>query len=187
MATFSRQISQSTDDVNGQAATNTTSTLIYQEAANTYGGYRFQNVTIPPGSTITSATLSVYVQNASYDTPNMEFYCQAADNPGTFTNDEDWFTATRSWTTNKATWTGTDIGTGWKTTANFAAALQEVIDRSGWASGNAIVVGTKALSGCVMRIRAWDYDSGASATSLNVTYTEPSGGKAALYYAMMAG
>lgn len=187
MATFQASISQSTDDVYGQAAGNTTSTLIYQEGANVYGGYRFQNVTIPAGSTLIAATLSVYVHNANYDSPNIEFYCQAADDPGTFSADEDWFTG-RSWTTNKATWNATDIGTGWKTTADFAAALQEVIDRGGWASGNAIVIGTKGLTGTSMRIRTWDYDSGASAPVLNVTYTPPAGGgKPHIYYAMMSG
>jgi hypothetical protein len=190
MATFQAQVSQSSDDVAGQNAGNVTSTLIYQDAGivGQYGGYRFQNVTIPTGSTITAASLDVYVQNTSYDSPNLELYCQAADNPDTFTDGEDWFTATRSWTTAKGTWNATDIGTGWKTTADFAAALQEVIDRPGWTSGNAVVVGTKSLSGCVLRLRTYDNTTGGIGTNaayFNVTYTPPASAKPAIYYAMM--
>jgi hypothetical protein len=189
MATFSAAVSQSADDVSGQNTGNVSSTLIYQDAAAPqYGGYRFQNVTIPAGSAITAATLDVYVQNASYDSPNLEIYCQAADNPGAFSDGEDWFTGTRSWTTGKGTWTGTDIGTGWKTTADFAAALQEVIDRGGWSSGNAVVVGTKSLSGCSLRIRTYDNTSdglGNSAAVLNVTYTTGAAARPAVYYALM--
>jgi hypothetical protein len=190
MATFQAQVNQSSDDVTGQNAGNVSSSLLYQDGTvPQYAGYRFQNVTIPPGSTITAATLDVYVQNTSYDSPNLELYCQAADNPDTFTDGEDWFTATRSWTTGKGTWNATDTGTGWKTTADFAAALQEVIDRPGWTSGNAVVVGTKSLTGCLMRIRSYDNTTnglGVDAAYLNVTYTPPASAKPAIYYAMMA-
>src|SRR5690606_32668137 len=59
----------------------------------------------------------------------------------------------------------------------FAAALQEVIDRPGWSSGNAImvIIVGRTTPNAMFRCVAYEGSSSAAA-SLHVEYTEPSGG-----------
>lgn len=112
-------------------------------------GFRFQNVTIPTGATIASATLEFFANGAGTASFSVDLTAQDADSPSTFTTSSN----------NISSRTRTSAQTLWSTgsvsysegqsivSPNFASTIQEVIDRGGWASGNALVVITTPNSG----------------------------------------
>lgn len=105
---------------------------------------RFTGVTIPQAATITSATFSMR-GNATYNaSPNVvKFHvsCQAADNAGALsTAAGDLNSTNRPRTTADTAWTQTSVTGGSRSSVDITAAVQEVINRAGWVSGNALVV-----------------------------------------------
>jgi hypothetical protein len=135
-------------------------------------GFVYQDVTIPPGSTITSCVMDVYLPNASYDDPNLIIQMEAADTVSTFGSNN--YNMDRPLTTSYVIWNQSSIGTGWIQTPDFASVLQDVIDRPGWASGNDISVIMTSLSGCNVRINAYDNGNSTQA-ALSVVYSEGGG------------
>lgn len=135
-----------------------------------WGGLRFNSVTIPQGTTILSATVEFYVTSTTYDDPKFNIHGQAADNAGTFTataHDID----TRSRTTSYTTWSADGIGTGWITGPDITAAIQEIVNRGGWASGNSLVLILKPYDAATKEFRWKSYDSGdGAAAKLHVKY-----------------
>lgn len=118
-------------------------------------GYtRFTNVQIPTGSTITNAILR-FTSNGNYssNTVNAKISAVAADNPSaptTYSGAED---ATR--TTASVNWDSIGAWTTDNTydSPDISNVIQEIINRSGWAQGNAMLVYTE--------------DNGSTATASN--------------------
>lgn len=112
-------------------------------------GFRFQNVNIPAGATITSATLEVFSNSGGDTSFSVDLTAQDADNPATFATTANNLTsrpitsAQTLWSTGLVTYT---VGQS-LVSPNFASSIQEVIDRGGWASGNSLVVLTTFNSG----------------------------------------
>ncbi len=134
-------------------------------------GLRFTGVSIPKGATITNAYVQFQVDEATTSAANLTVAGQAADNATTFT------TATGNLSTRQKTAaTAAWAPTGWSTvgartaaqrTPNLSAVVQEIVNRSGWASGNALAV---LLTGTGTRT-AEAYESGAaSAPVLHIEY-----------------
>ncbi|MCZ2112805.1 MAG: hypothetical protein LC131_02960, partial [Anaerolineae bacterium] len=172
------QVSASNDDAIENRSNGNVSRTGNIEISSTYNpaGVRFQNVTIPKNATIDSATLNVYVSSSSIDEPNLYIYGQAVDNAGEFlnaTND----ISSRTKTTAKTTWyvASPGTGTGSKTSPDIKAVIQEIVNRAGWASGNALVLIFVDISGSNFRFRSWDIDT-ATAAKLTVNYTVSGGG-----------
>ncbi len=110
-------------------------------------GLRFTNITIPKGALITNAYLKFTVDatNKNTDPCNLLIFAQSADNPLTFdpsvnfnissrprlTDSVAWNIAAGSWTT--VGQSGTD-----QTSSNIARLVQQLVNRSGWATGNAM-------------------------------------------------
>lgn len=136
-----------------------------------YGGLRFQDVTIPAGSTINSATLDIYVYGASFDDPDLDIHLQAIDDAPTLDAASNYL-STRPLTSAKTQWTASSVGTGVKTSPSFAAAVAEVIDRVGWASGQSILAVLKHRGGG--EVRFYSYDNGSLYASITIDYTPPS-------------
>ncbi len=139
-------------------------------------GLRFPGVSIPKGATITNAYVQFQVDEATTSAANLTVAGQAADNATTFT------TATGNLSTRQKTAaTAAWAPTGWSTvgartaaqrTPNLSAVVQEIVNRSGWASGNALAV---LLTGTGTRT-AEAYESGAaSAPVLHIEYSSGSG------------
>ena len=129
-----------------------------------WGGLRFNGVTIPQGTTILTATLEFYITSATYDDVYFDIHAEAADNPGTFAataHDID----SRSRTTAYTTWSVDGIGTGWVTGPDIAAAIQEIVNRGGWASGNSLVLILKPYDAAMKEFRWRSYDSGDGAAA----------------------
>lgn len=143
---------------------------------------RFTNVTIPQGATINSADFSMRA-NATYNaSPNVvKFHasCQAHDNaPAIGTSGsgaDDLGSNNRTRTTADTAWTQTSVTGSTRYTASITGAVQEVINRAGWVSGNALLVHIDTHADTTQG--EWqDYDSfnGVGATDgpkLDIDYT----------------
>lgn len=107
-----------------------------------YGiGVRFTGVTIPAGAEISSAYLVVTSDgNYDMDTVSSEIRAEDASNPTAFVSVADF--RGRDMTSAVTTWMGISH---WYSDREYYSpdisdVLQEVIDRSGWASGNAMII-----------------------------------------------
>ena len=186
MATFSTTIAASADDARQDVSTVVlTGANITIDTATRYGGLRFQSVTIPQASTINTATISITVPSLSFDDPDVTIWAQAIDDAAAFTTGSNDISG-RTPTTATVTWTASSIGTGAKTSPSLVSVIQEIINRAGWASGNAIALILKGNSTSPFRFNAQD-SGGADYATLNITYTVPATGvtRQAMYYARL--
>ena len=176
MTNFSATITTSADDAQEAGGTVTLDGGALNANSTTgYSAFRFLNVTIPPGSTINTASLNVYVTSGSFDDPDVTIYAEDTDDAATFTTASNNISS-RTPTTANTVWNVGSISTGVKTSPDFAAVIQEIVNRGGWSSGNdlaLIYVGNDASS--LMRVRAYDAGGGDYAT-LNIDYTAGGGG-----------
>lgn len=137
--------------------------------------FRYLNVTIPNGATITSATLTLRATNTPAAYPATTLSLDAADNATAPTSGAGWTSRVR--TTANAAWTPTAWAFGvFYTSPSFAAAVQEVVNRPGWASGNALLVlwdtAVAGWGGVVNNLQASDYSGNPTlAAVLDITYT----------------
>lgn len=171
MTLFSATIVASADDAQEAAGTVTIDGgALNANNATGYIGLRFQNVTIPAGATINTATMDVYLVSGSFDDPDVTIYGHDTDDAGAFTTSSNDISG-RTATTATASWDASGLGTGVKTTPDFASVIQEIVDRGGWASGQDIVIILKGDdAGTLLRIRAYDSGSGDYAT-IDIDYT----------------
>jgi hypothetical protein len=103
-------------------------------------GLRFQSLTIPPGSTITSAHIEFERDETETGVAALTIHGQAADNPATFSSTG--FNITnRSTTSSSVAWNPPewDSGSERHFTPDLTTIVQELADRGGWASGNSMV------------------------------------------------
>jgi hypothetical protein len=107
-------------------------------------GARFTGVTIPKGATINTAYLTLRARaNRTSTTVNTRISAEKADNPDTFADDKAAFdsrfanhTDARIDWDNIPAWTaGTDYNS-----PEIKTVIQEIVNRAGWASGNALVI-----------------------------------------------
>lgn len=175
MTLFSAQIAASADDAQQSADTVTLGDNNINISATTqYGGFRFNNVTIPAGATINSADITLTTYSDSYDDPDTTIYGEDIDDAPAFTTTTNNISG-RTLTTASVAWTATNIGTANKASPDIKSIIQEIIDRPGWTSGNDIAIIIKGNSGTsTFRVRAYDYGSGYP--QLNIDYTAGGGG-----------
>lgn len=114
------------------ASSNTGSTSRYN------GGFRFTNVTIPQGETITAAYLTVQPISTSADDANVDILAEDVDNAVDFSTNAD--VTSRVRTTASVAWVQDSLGAADVNSPEIKTVIQEVIDRPGWASGNAMVI-----------------------------------------------
>ena len=135
-------------------------------------GGRFTNVTIGNGDTIDTAVMQVQYNNSNFeDDPLLDIHMEDVDDSANFTTTAS--VASRARTTASTFWDAEDIGLGYVTSPDFTAAVQEVVDRGGWASGNAMMViqwTTGRATQRILRTHSYDDDS-AKAWKLDITYT----------------
>lgn len=121
-----------------------------------YGAFRFNNVTVPQGTTITSAYLRITSDETKSD--NILFTLKGIDEDDTadFTSDPD----SRAKTTAGVNWqiNGQTAGTEY-TSPDIKTIIQEIIDRGGWASGNDLGIITQdngTANDKIGRFKAYD-------------------------------
>lgn len=189
MATLQRMVAAASDYAyqNASDAVTLDGAFITDSTAE-HVGMRFLNITIPPGSTINAATLTVTLMGSGQDEPQHQLRGQLALNAGTFTTGTDDVDA-RARTTAAVQWNSADLGANagdefqWgapngspTSGADISAIIQEIIDQSGWASGNALVLiceqhtldGTRDL-----QIRSYtdSFAVGGNPPTLDIDYT----------------
>lgn len=142
---------------------------------------RFTTVTVPVGATVTNAYISLKAWGSGSDGAGTEsnIHLEAADDPAAPTTQADH--AGRSRSTGIA-WDDYDFPdtTNFYDSPDLTTAVQEVIDRGGWASGQATQVLWDDDGSSVNQSyqpRTYD-DSSANAAKLHIEYTEAAGGYA---------
>jgi hypothetical protein len=164
-----------------------TTTLSSQDKVAAFVGLRFQNVTIPPGSTITSATLILDLVTSS-DSKNLAFIqgelppnCDSLTfggegNISMRNKTADFVTATVPTTTGFWSITNSDAGSGGP---DLSGIIQEIIDytftqngvESSWASGNALsLIITSNSSSQRATFQAWDAAMGMNSATLRINW-----------------
>jgi hypothetical protein len=152
------------------------------------GGYRFLAVTIPNGASITTATLT----RTAYDTysadPNVcRVYVsgEAADDATVFsTVAGNLNTTARPRSTAYAVWTITTQVADSEYTVDVTTIVQEIVNRAGWASGNAlaILIDCHEDTNAGQSQRTWSYDGSTSkAMKLDIIYSTGGGGSGQIY------
>jgi hypothetical protein len=143
---------------------------------NTCAGFRFTNVTVPNEATITAASVSWYCENANPSvSEGCEVYMQASNSAPTFA-DTKFNIGERALTTHFGTFSDSTV-TGWLSSSDISAAVQEVVNRAEWVSGNAMAVltiATTATFGSPVTVRMWDFNNGGPpnyAAILTIQYT----------------
>ncbi len=135
-------------------------------------GMRFTNLTIPPGAKITAATIRLKAATSDSGVVSLNFRSEAADSAAVFGTEPGTLTS-RLKTSTSVPWQPKAWSAGaYARTPDLSAVVQEVVDRPGWKSGNAlafIVVGM----GTAKR-SAYAHDAGAVyAPQLTISYTLP--------------
>lgn len=201
MPTLDLQVSAPTDDILVKwtgAAWTVVADAGYQEvgyydASNLKygGGMRFINVTIPKGAIITTAYFSLNCRTSqAANTVNSIIYGEDVDDAATFSDLANYqgrcdFFTPGTGTTATADWDAIPAWTvdTWYDSPEIKAIIQEIIDRDGWESGNALALfwedhaatGTQANN--VYR-QGYSRDNGAeSAPKLHIEYTVPVAGR----------
>jgi hypothetical protein len=146
-------------------------------AGTTYhGGARVAGLTVPQGSTISSATLTVKVKNKAGSGSNGTVTARAHDDAPQFGSGADLPSAV-SKTTATATIDGTTLGIK---SIGVTAIIQEIVNRAGWASGGHVAFPVICAAGSYTNgfyLTSYE-DSGTDEPSLSVTYTAAAGGTA---------
>lgn len=137
--------------------------------------FRFPNVTIPKGVTIESAYLKLTV-SSRYDTVETYVAANAADNPSAPTTSASLHALTLT-SAVSAKWsqvgTSTDVQ---YTSPDIKTVIQELIDRAGWASGNAMMIIVYDDGDTNDYSYVYGYDAGSKYAQLEITYSSPDSG-----------
>lgn len=107
-------------------------------------GLRFNNVAIPPGSTVTEATIQFKCDDDGSDPVEITIYGEAIDNASVFTETNGDISArpltSASAVWNIAPWLAAGDRTDAQKTVDISNVIQEIVDRPGWVSGNSISI-----------------------------------------------
>jgi hypothetical protein len=169
-------VKASADDAEqGSSSTNLTSTdleLLVDSTLQTVG-LRFAGVTVPRGATITKAYVQFTADRSTSSAVTLTVNGQAADNAAAFTTSSN-SVSSRPRTTVKVVWPPAAWSSGTRgpaqQTPNLSGVVQEIVNRAGWVSGNAIAVVISG-SGTASRVATSFDGSGAAAPALHVEWT----------------
>lgn len=172
------RVAASADDAEESASGSVSRTssnleLVYNGSNQTVG-LRFQKVAIPRGAIIKQAYVQFQASKTSSGTPSLTLRGQASDNASAFSTSKKNISARAKTTASVpwspvAAWTVGAAGPEQRT-LNIAPIMQEIVDRTGWSSGNALVL---MLTGTGQRV-AKSYDSSSTgAALLHVEYYKP--------------
>lgn len=130
--------------------------------------FRFPSATIANTATITSAVLSVQAASNLSATLSVRIFGNAADNAVAPTNKEEGDALVR--TTAYVDWSVPSFASGNDYTVDITEAIQEIVSRAGWASGNAlqIIIESLVSSTAYREIK----DVSAVAATLTINYSE---------------
>lgn len=177
MTTLNLQVGASDRDAfeNNVGVVSVNGTTIILNNAGAWVGFGFTGVTISPGDTINSATLQFYITTTSRDDNEEDVYGEAADNSAAFVASANNI-SNRSRTTEKVTVSADSVGVGFYSVTGLVSVIQAIIDRAGWANGNALSLILDGLTGVNIQPDTWD-NNPSQAAKLDIDYTAASTGK----------
>jgi len=148
--------------------------LVYDNSSQAVG-LRFPGIQIPKNAIITNAYIQFKVDETSSGTVSLTINCEASVNASEFTKNSR-NVSNRPRTTNKITWSPpswTKVGEqgGSQRTPNLNSIIQEIVNQSGWASGNSLVMIITGSNG--KRVAEAYEDDAAGAPLLHVEYSIP--------------
>ena len=177
--TFEKRIANGMDDVeqngtNGSIYTNSSDMELVNDGSkgNQIVGLRFTGITVPQGATITKAYIQFTVDETSSGTTNLNIKGQDINDAPAFAsstnNVSNRTTTTASVSWNPLPWNSVGASGTNERTPDIKSIVQEIVDRSGWNSGNdmaMIITGTGERTA-----EAYEGVSG-SAALLHLEYT----------------
>ena len=130
-------------------------------------GVRFPGVAVPRGAIVLAAHFEP--STIAFDDPDVILYLHDHDDAPDFADvaDEDVLSRTR--TTASTVWDATNVGSGYVPSPDISAAVQEVVDRAGWASGQAMALVVISATDTITQLLFWSYDWGIP-PKMSVTY-----------------
>jgi hypothetical protein len=171
------QINAAADDVNEvNASTEPSGNILWLgnggTAATSLTGLRFNNVTIPPHATITSAHLEFYSTQSQWISISFMMAADAADSSAPFTAANRpglrTLTAARVSHSSNISWAANT----WYSTEEMRTVIEEVVNRLNWHSGNSLSIILTGTGSSWGRKFFRSFEGGATfAVRLVVTYT----------------
>jgi hypothetical protein len=168
MTVITRYVNQATDDARQVAGVVSTTAMLTCTAANDWLGFRFRDIDIPPGSTILTATLSLFLSTTANDSPAFNIYAELSPNSATFeetTNN----ISNRLRSPHSVNWTATDIGTGFKSPSDLARIVQDAVNYPGWLSSSLTLL-LQGQTGVSFRVNGF---GGGNEAFLTIGYIPP--------------
>ncbi|MFZ2404638.1 MAG: putative Ig domain-containing protein, partial [Methylobacter sp.] len=114
------------------------------DGTNQTVGMRFNSIAIPKGAVIQNAYIQFTVDETPSVAETLQVWGQAADNAATFTTAANNISSrpktTASATWNPAAWPTLGAAGVDQQTPDIKAVIQEIVNRSGWTSGNSLAV-----------------------------------------------
>lgn len=139
----------------------TTTGAVFAVSASGYSGFiRFSSVSVPQGAMISSASMSISSWKATASGPQCTLSAVASDNPSTPASGSSVTGATS--TVASVAWSNASVQ---NVTPDLSAVIQEIVNRPGWVSGNAIMILVRGISG------SGSLQANAQAETLSVTYS----------------
>jgi hypothetical protein len=129
-------------------------------------GFIFRGVNIPTGAIITTAELQIYCQEEAAQTLAYTVYGEATDHPTPFAKTTQDISQ-RALTTTSVSWAGTGNGSDYIASPDLSGLIQEVLSFG----GQDLALLVQAQGGVDHKFRQWDYQDGAFAPQLLLTYT----------------
>ncbi len=153
--------------------TSTDLELVY-DGSNQTVGLRFPGLNVPQGAEVLEAWVQFEADETSSSAASVQIQAQAADNAPTFTTAKNNVSSraralgTVPWI--PPPWTTTGVAGPAQRTPNLAALIQAVVDRPGWAPGNALAL---LITGTNKRTAESYNGRAAGAPLLHVAYALP--------------
>lgn len=182
MASYTATLSVSADDgyTTGPPSSSYTNNIVVAYIGNAAGGayslyQRWPNVTIPRGSTISAAAVTMRSESLASSTPHLvNISASAEDNaaaPTTYAG-----AIAKTPTTAVVAWNNLSTASSqYYATPDLATVIQEIVNRSGWSSGNAILLMYRDNGSTSGNTRQWSTADAVLALrpTISITYTEP--------------
>lgn len=174
MANYSQRVAADTDDGYwaGSWAYNVSSDGIGRNAlgGNVYSAFRFQNVNIPQGTTIVSATLRLTASENNSKVIANRIYGINEDNTANFSSDPGGRSKTTAFTNFNKNSEVLDATTD----IDVTSIIQEIVNRGGWSSGNALgLISADQSSSNDNILRFYDYNGSTTKCALlDITWEE---------------
>ncbi len=177
--TFDGQVAASADDGywdDGGTFQDTGNSMfvgVFSDGDGAHLWARFSSVTVPQGATIDAAYFEPFTISSTKDGEGVmtNIYLEAADDPAAPTSKAD--AAGRDTTANFTAWDDQDFPGGFEQSDSIVSVIQEMTDRGGWASGQAMQILCKDDGGTTnkyYRFATYD-DNPARGAKLHIEYT----------------